>query len=103
MQEDDVMPNDGTFMGGVPLEPREQVIERKKERAQTLEAAKISQAILEHFKERIAYRDTLNAIRPDLTKSPEMHQKVCEVNAMLKLALEEERSLLEELLSMYVT
>lgn len=94
-------PNDGTFMGGVPLEPVEQRVERKKERAQTLEAKKISEAILQHFEERIAYRDTLDAIAPDLAKTPELHQKVCEVNMMLKLALEEERDMLKEKLDMY--
>lgn len=102
MDSEDLYPNDGTFMGGVPLEPIEQRLERKKERANTLEAAKISQAILDHFEQRITYRDTLDSIKPDLAKSPAMHQKACEVNAMIKLALIEETNLLRELLDMYV-
>lgn len=98
MEDDNLLPNDSTFFGGVPLEPKEQVIERKKEKAQTLQALDEIKKVIEHFEERIKYRDTLSAIKPDLLKDPILHQKVCEVNYMLKLALMEEKQLLEELL-----
>lgn len=101
MQSDDVYPNDGAFLGGVPLEPLDQVVARKKERAQAMEAASVIENIIQHFAERIDYRSNLDAIKPDLAKDPALHQKVCEVNAMLKLALIEEKGLLEELLSMH--
>jgi hypothetical protein len=101
MQEDNVYVNDGTFVPGVPLEPPEQTVERKKEQARALEAKTIIEDIIAHFDQRIAFRSDLDAIKPDLVKTPAMHQKVCEVNSMLKLALAEEKSLLEELLEVH--
>ena len=95
------MPSDGTFLGGIPREPVEQAVNRKKEKAQTLEALTVIQDVISHFTERIDYRDSLEAIKPDLAKSVAMHQKVCEVNDMLKLALIEEKRLLEELIEIH--
>jgi hypothetical protein len=96
-QEDDLYPTDSTFFG-VPTEPQDQINARKRERGQTLAAAKEIQKVVKHFEERIKFRDTLRAINVDLKQDPALHQKVCEVNYMLQLALEEEKQLLEELL-----
>jgi hypothetical protein len=98
MEEDNAYPNDGTWIGGVPIEPPEQAVERKKERAQALEAASLIEVLLSHFDERIKYRDSLSSISVSLAEDPLLYQKVCEVNKLLKIALEEERGLLEELL-----
>ena len=100
MEPDNIYPNDTTYFG-VPVEPPEQVIARKKERAQTLEAANVIETLWKHFEERIAYRDSLSSIKPDLAKDPVLHQKACEVNTMLKLALVEEKEMLEELLEIH--
>lgn len=96
MDTDDVMPNDGEYF--LPREPREQVIARKKEQAQVLEAKKVIEQVLSHFEERIMFRDSLESINIDLEKDPALHQKMCEVNEMLKLALVEEKNLLVDLL-----
>lgn len=101
MQEDNVSPNDGTFFGGVPLEPVDQRIDRQKERAQALEAKTLIESLLSHFEDRIAFRDSIAALNVDLSQDPLLHQKKCEVNDMLKAALEEERNLLEELLEVH--
>lgn len=98
MDSDNLYPNDGTFVAGVPVEPLEQRVARKKEQAETLEALKVIETVVTHFKERIAFRDSLSSIKVDLTKDPALHQKVCEVNDLLKLALEEEAQLLQDLL-----
>lgn len=98
LQEDDLMPNDGSFLGGVPREPVEQDIARKKEKAKTLEALPVIKEVIEHFTQRIEQRDKLSAINVDMDKDPLMFQKVFEVNRLLKLALEEEKGLLEDLL-----
>jgi hypothetical protein len=46
MQEDSMYPNDGTYFG-VPVEPEDQIIARKEEKAATLEAKKeIDKAIV---------------------------------------------------------
>lgn len=98
MDPDDLLPNDSTFLGGVPPEPKEQTIAREKEKAATLQVIDgLKQAII-HFDERIAYRDTIGALNVNLLEEPELHQKKCEVNDMLKMALIEEKQLLEELL-----
>lgn len=99
--DDDLMPSDNSWRGGVPREPMDQITARKKEQAKTLEATSVLEAIITHFEKRIAYRNTLDAIMPDLSRSPELHQKACEVNGMLKLALIEEKQLLEDLISTY--
>lgn len=99
-QEDDIMPNDGTYFG-IPSEPLDQSIGRKKEKAQTLEALSVIESVIQHFTERIAFRDSLEAIKPDLTKDPALHQKICEANELLKMALMEEKQMLEELLEMH--
>lgn len=101
MEPDDLMPNDGTWLGGVPIEPKEQLIERKKERAKALESKKVIEEILGHFQERIDYRGLLESIKVDITKDAALHQKICEVNDLLKMALEEEKQLLEELLEIH--
>ncbi len=94
--DEDLYPNDSTFWR--PTEPKEQVIARKKEQAQALEAKNIIEMALAHFDERIIYRDTISSLNVNLNEDPAMHQKKCEVNDMLKLALQEERNLLEEIL-----
>lgn len=99
--DDDMYPNDGAFMGGVPLEPRDQVIDRKKEKAQTLEALKLAEHLIQHFDERIAFRDSVESINVDIEKAPALHQKIFQVHKLLKEALQEEKELLEEQIEMY--
>lgn len=94
MEEDNVLPNDGSYF--LPREPAEQIIDRKKERAKTLEALSVLNEIIAHFDERIAFRDSLSSITVDISKDPLLFQKVFEVSRLLKQALEEEKSLLEE-------
>ena len=98
-QSDDVMPNGGDYFS--IREPLEQELDRKLERAKTLEALPIIRKTIAHLDQKIADRDKLSAIKPDLAKDPLMHQKVCEVNEMIKIALIEERDELEELLKTY--
>lgn len=98
--DDDLMPNDSTFYF-LPREPKDQAIARKKERAETLKTLDELKKIVHHFDERIKYRDTIEALNVNLKEDPELHQKKCEVNEMLKLALTEEKNLLEELIDIH--
>lgn len=100
MENDDLYPVDGTFFS-VPLEPEEQVLARKKEKARTLEAKAEIRRVIQHFEERIAYRDTLDAINVSPTQSPELHLRACIANDLLKTMLLEEKRLLEELLEIH--
>ena len=52
---DDVYPNDGTFLGGVPSEPVEQSVARKKERAQALEAQSVLKDMIQRLEDRIDF------------------------------------------------
>jgi hypothetical protein len=99
VENDDLMPNDGTYF--VPTEPPSQAIARKKEKAKTLEAKPVIEAVIKHFEERIKYRDSLDSINVSAINSPEMHLRACVTNDMLKLALVEEKQLLEELLDIH--
>lgn len=101
MQDDDVMPLDGTFLGGVPVEPKEQRLARQKERADTLQAKTELEKVIAHFQERIDFRNSLDSINISAITTPELHLRACVTNDLLKLALEEEKRLLEELLELY--
>ncbi len=96
---DDDITNNGSYF--VPREPREQIIARQKEQAGALEAQKELEQVIKHFEERIEYRDKLSSINVDITKDPALHQKICEVNDLLKLALIEEKNLIEDLLEIH--
>lgn len=98
MENDDIT-NNGSYF--VPREPIEQVLDRKKERAAALEARKELEKVIDHFNERIEFRDKLSSINIDITKDPALHQKICEVNDLLKLALIEEKGLIEDLLEIH--
>ncbi len=100
MEEDNLIPNDGSYFG-IPVEPAEQRVARTKEKAKTLEAVNQIEKIIEHFQERIDFRDKLSSINVDVSADPALHQKIFEVHKLLKLALEEEKQLLEELLEVH--
>lgn len=103
MEPDNLMPNDGTFMGGVPLEPTEQVIERQKERAKALEAKGVIEDIIAHFDERIDYLGRIDSIQNvSVTTKTVDFQRAFMVNKLLKQAMEEEKELLIELLSVHI-
>lgn len=100
--DDDVMPTDGTFLGGVPREPKEQVLERQKEKAKTLEALTAIQEVIIHFDERIEALGRLDSIaNVSIVTDPADFQKAFLVNRLLIEALTEERQLLEEKLELY--
>lgn len=99
MEEDNVSPNDSTYWR--PKEPNQQVSSRKKEKGEVLAAQKEIKKVVMHFEDRIRYRDSIEALKVDAREDPALHQKKCEVNDMLRLALEEEKRLLEELLDTY--
>lgn len=94
--DDDIYPAESPFAW--QTEPKEQVSARKKEKGAALAAQNEIKKVIKHFEERIQYRDTIESLNVDLKEDPLLHQKKCEVNDMLKIALEEEKQLLEELI-----
>lgn len=99
MEEDDVSGN--IARPYYPKEPAEQTKDRAEEKAKVLQSQTVIREQIARMDERIKFRDSIEAIDVNLREDPAMHQKKCEVNDMLKLALEEEKRLLEDLLSTY--
>lgn len=97
--DDDLYPNQGDYF--TSNEPEEQAIERNQEEAEIVNATPVIQKIIDHFNERIAFRDSIKSISVNISENPEMHQKACAVNDMLTTALRDEKELLEGLLQEY--
>ena len=101
METDDVYPNDGTFIGGVPLEPVEQVIERKSEKAQTLQALPELKKMITRLDERIKWYETTTNIPDEVrTNTKEFLITHNSYSATAK-ALTEERNYLQDLIDAY--
>ena len=66
MQEDDVMPNEGAYFS----QPREQIKERRKERANTLEGLEILKQLLERYNQRIEFYEKTTSIPDDVRLDP---------------------------------
>lgn len=69
MEEDDMYKTDGSFFG-VPLEPLDQKLDRKKERAQTLSVLPILQSIIEQLEGDIAFYQSVKAIPDEVKADP---------------------------------
>lgn len=65
MPDDDLYPNNSEFLGGVPAEPLEQRIERKAERAQTLQALPELKKMIVRLQERIEFYEKTTSIDID--------------------------------------
>lgn len=65
MQGDDLYPNDGEFLGGVPVEPQDQRLERKAERAKTLEALPELKKMVKRLQDRIDFYEKTTSIPVD--------------------------------------
>lgn len=98
MQEDSVYPNDGTYFGGVPLEPQEQAIERKKERAQTLEKDDILKDLLERWQQQLTFycstKNISDEVKLDLPKLGQVMIAYGEITQVLEAEISYLKSLI---------
>jgi hypothetical protein len=97
MDTDDVMPNDGTYF--FPREPKDQVIARKKERAQTLESVNVLKEAVARMSEQIEFFEKNSSIPDDVRLEP---QKFLIMSNSYKLAAEtltSEKEWLEQLIA----
>lgn len=97
MDEDNLMPNDGTYMGGVPAEPRNQVSSRRKERAETLQALPILKAHIERLNERIAFYEKTTSIPEEMRADKDKFMAVSNAYALTAENLISERDYLQGL------
>lgn len=67
MQEDDVMPNDGTYF----YQPKDQVIEKLKEKAHTLAGLDILEKLLSRYEQRIEFYEKTTNIPDDVRLDPD--------------------------------
>lgn len=66
--DDDLMPNDGGVFA--LREPEQQAVERKKEKAHTLEALPILKDLLTRLEERIAFYGSVDSIADEVKTKP---------------------------------
>ena len=98
--EDNLYPTQGEHFQP-NTEPEEQSIERQKEKAATLQALPVLQELVEHFDERIEFRNQLSSVEVDLEQDPALHQKMCAVNQLLAEQLRQEKQFIEDLLEVH--
>lgn len=100
MENDNIMPNDGsTFY--LPKEIEEEVVSRKKEKAKTLEKLAVLKEIIEYLEGRIAFYGSVDSI-PDVVKvDPEKFMHVAAANSLTKACLITEKEYIEGLLQQY--
>lgn len=95
MNDDDVYINDGTYF--LPREPKEQKIDRTRERAQTTEQRKILEELINRWEERIEFYESVHAIPDEVKLNPELFMKVVTVNKEIVDILLAEKQYIESL------
>lgn len=99
MDDDDLLPNDGTYF--FPREPKDQVLARKKEKAQTLEGLTVIQDLLKRWNDKIAYYTSVKSISEEVKRDPAAFMHEIAGNAVIVEILEAEKEYIEELISNY--
>jgi hypothetical protein len=94
LQEDDVMPNDGAYFS----QPQEQVKERRKERANTLEGLAILKQLLERFNQRIDYYEKTTNIPDDVRLDPQQFLILHNTHSLTAKTLTAEKEYIEGLI-----
>jgi hypothetical protein len=98
--DDNLMPNDGTFFG-VPTEPEDQIVARKKERAATLEAKQEIDKVIERLNNRIEATDSVRqALKLAVAYGCSRDEALIALD-VVRQQLEEERLWLSDLLEVH--
>lgn len=98
MDFDDIAPNDGAL---IPREPKEQEVDRKKERAETLQALPVLIEIVKHLTEQVEFYESVDSIPPEVKTDPEKFLIVHNANELTRNNLRAELEWVEELLSQH--
>lgn len=96
MEADDLLPNDGTYF--MPREPVEQVVDRKRERAQSLEDLSLLKEIIGRFDRRIEFYSSVDAMPDDVKTDPVKFMNMHNSNQLTRDSLNSEREYLQSLL-----
>lgn len=93
-EADNLYPTNGEYF--TVHEPKEQVIERKKEKAAVLEAKKLAEKMLARWEEKVAFYDAVSSIKVDINTAPEDFLKAWLHAQEVKQTYEEELNWLRE-------
>lgn len=97
-QVDDVYPSDGTYISGSKKEPPEQDVERKKEKARTLESLPLLKEIIQRLEERIEFYGSVDAMPKELKTSPTKFMNMHNTNELVRENLKMEKEYLQDLI-----
>lgn len=103
MEADDLLVNDGTYFGGVPIEPPDQVVARKKERAKTLEALPMLKDIIKQLEEDIAFYGSVDSIPKGVKDDPKKFLIVYNANEIIRNVLQSKKEWVEGLLDTHAS
>lgn len=98
MQEDDVYINNGEFLGGVPTEPVDQAIDRKKERAETLQVLPVLKDMIKRLDERIEFYQKHSNIPDEVRTDPNKFLIISNSYTMTAETLQSEKEWISGLL-----
>jgi hypothetical protein len=93
---DNVMPNEGSVF--YPHEPKQQAIDRKKERARTLEALPILKDLLKRLEQRITFYESIYSIPEEVRTDPQQFLIVHNANTLMVQNLKAEAEWIQDLL-----
>lgn len=99
MQPDDLLVNDSPYFG--LNEPTEQVIERKKKRAQTLEAQPVLKEILTRLNDRVAFLSSVDAMPDEMRTDKEKFMTAHNAHTIARDILRAEAEYIEGLINDY--
>jgi len=98
--EDDLYPNDSSYF--IPREPADQIIERKKEKAQTLESINELKAIVNRLDERIQFYEKNSSIPDDVRTDPQQFLILHNTYTLVAENLKSEKEYIEGLITSYL-
>ena len=94
LQPDNVMPNDGTYFA----QPKEQVIEHKKERAHTLEGLHVLKDMVKRLDDRIDFYEKVTSIPDAVRVKPDEFLILHNTYTLVAKTLRSEKEYIEGLL-----
>lgn len=100
MNPDDMYPNDSSYF--LPQEPPEQVSERRKEKAKTLQNQTILRELIIRLEERIAFYGSVDAMPNEAKTDPVKFMYIHNANQLTRDNLRAEKEYIESLLDTHV-
>lgn len=91
-------PNDGTPFQPLGQEPEKQKEARQREKGEALRELPLIKKTVTHLKKRIKFMESVDSIQVGIDEDPALFQKMYHVQQLVKQALQEELTLLEDII-----